>query len=315
MDCFFFSVQTISTIGYGKLYPANIFANIVVMVQSWYVALHILLTNRLGMFFEAFVIALVYGKFTRPTLNKRNIRFSQFAVVAPYKTNDASSTHYVSQRYRDEEFFWTEQQRQQFDLAKQEASYRCWYLELRFMNLRKAQITDTRFHLLLLVWQEVDEETHLYQMSNNASDSQSKTGIPKPKAGHRHAHPKIFELDFVLNTQQMRPRTLEYSTPYLPLPLSVMHRIDKTSPLYPMLLKHEQTCSEEMRHLELSENMELIAVIDAVDESCSDAFQVRFSYTAQDIIYYSRFAPCVSVHNETGKVFVEHEHFDQVISL
>ena len=35
-DCFFFSVQTMETIGYGGLYPASPYSNVIVCVQSYW---------------------------------------------------------------------------------------------------------------------------------------------------------------------------------------------------------------------------------------------------------------------------------------
>jgi inward rectifier potassium channel len=68
-DAFFFSVQTMATIGYGYIIPRTLFANILVTLES--------LTGLLGL---AVVTGLVFAKFSRPTAR---VLFSHVAVVTP----------------------------------------------------------------------------------------------------------------------------------------------------------------------------------------------------------------------------------------
>jgi inward rectifier potassium channel len=70
-DCFFFSVQTLATIGYGKLVPTTRAANLLVAVEA--------LVGLLGF---AILSALLFARFTRPTAK---IRFSRNAIIAPYR--------------------------------------------------------------------------------------------------------------------------------------------------------------------------------------------------------------------------------------
>jgi inward rectifier potassium channel len=69
-DAFFFSVQTMATIGYGRIAPRTIWANGVVTVEA--------LVGLLGL---ALVTGLVFAKFSRPTAR---VLFSRHAVVAPF---------------------------------------------------------------------------------------------------------------------------------------------------------------------------------------------------------------------------------------
>jgi inward rectifier potassium channel len=55
-DLFFFSVQTMSTIGYGTMVPHTIYAHILVTIQAFG-----------GTLFVALVTGLVFAKFSRPT--------------------------------------------------------------------------------------------------------------------------------------------------------------------------------------------------------------------------------------------------------
>ena len=67
---FFFSVETLSTIGYGNIVPVGIAANLVVTVEA-----------LVGLMGFAIVTGLLFARFSRPTAN---VLFSSHAVVAPY---------------------------------------------------------------------------------------------------------------------------------------------------------------------------------------------------------------------------------------
>ncbi len=66
-DAFFFSVQTMATIGYGKMAPHTLLANVLVTIES--------LVGLLGI---ALVTGLTFAKFSRPTAR---VVFSRVAVV------------------------------------------------------------------------------------------------------------------------------------------------------------------------------------------------------------------------------------------
>ena len=68
-DMFFFSVQTMATIGYGKMEPVTLFSNILVSVEA--------LTGLLAL---ALMTGLVFSKFSRPTAR---VRFTRYVVIGP----------------------------------------------------------------------------------------------------------------------------------------------------------------------------------------------------------------------------------------
>ncbi|MEZ5401255.1 MAG: ion channel [Bryobacteraceae bacterium] len=70
-DAFFFSVQTIATIGYGKMTPQGVAANLLVAIEA--------LTGLLGF---AFATGVMFARFSRPSAR---LAFSGQAVVAPYR--------------------------------------------------------------------------------------------------------------------------------------------------------------------------------------------------------------------------------------
>lgn len=69
-DAFFFSVQTMASIGYGAMYPKSDYANAVVAIES--------LVGLLGL---AMGSGLAFARFSRPTAR---VVFSRVAVVALY---------------------------------------------------------------------------------------------------------------------------------------------------------------------------------------------------------------------------------------
>jgi inward rectifier potassium channel len=68
-DAFFFSVQTMATIGYGVMAPSSLVANIMVSIEA-----------LSGLVALAVVTGLVFARFSRPTAR---VRFSRVAVISP----------------------------------------------------------------------------------------------------------------------------------------------------------------------------------------------------------------------------------------
>jgi inward rectifier potassium channel len=68
-DAFFFSVQTMATIGYGKMTPVSAFANVLVSIEALF-----------GLLGFAMATGLIFAKFSRPT---SRVLFSRVAVIAP----------------------------------------------------------------------------------------------------------------------------------------------------------------------------------------------------------------------------------------
>lgn len=73
--CFFFSVQTLATIGYGGLTPVNLAANLLVTFEA-----------LLGLGGFALATGLLFARFSRP---EARVAFSDRAVVAPYRDGTA----------------------------------------------------------------------------------------------------------------------------------------------------------------------------------------------------------------------------------
>lgn len=71
MEAFFFSSQTITTLGYGRVAPIGTVANIVAASES-----------MLGLLGFALATGLLYGRFSKPSAT---IKYTHHAVVAPYQ--------------------------------------------------------------------------------------------------------------------------------------------------------------------------------------------------------------------------------------
>jgi inward rectifier potassium channel len=71
MDAFFFSAQTISTVGYGHISPIGIIPNTIAALES-----------MMGLLAFALATGLLYGRFSRPSAK---IMYSRNALIAPYR--------------------------------------------------------------------------------------------------------------------------------------------------------------------------------------------------------------------------------------
>src|SRR5215472_9730875 len=71
LRAFFFSVQTLSTIGYGQVIPVGTAANTIVTVEA-----------LVGLMGFAIVTGLLFARFSRPTAK---LLFSRHALIAPYQ--------------------------------------------------------------------------------------------------------------------------------------------------------------------------------------------------------------------------------------
>jgi inward rectifier potassium channel len=67
-DCFFFSVQTLATVGYGHMYPQTLYGHVVSMIEI-----------MSGIFLLAVVTGLIFVRFSRPVAR---IAFSRCVVIS-----------------------------------------------------------------------------------------------------------------------------------------------------------------------------------------------------------------------------------------
>lgn len=72
---FFFSCQTLTTLGYGDMHPESDASNLIAAFES-----------LCGFMFFAMVTGLLYGRFSRP---RTRLRFSKNALISPFKEGEA----------------------------------------------------------------------------------------------------------------------------------------------------------------------------------------------------------------------------------
>lgn len=265
-NCVFFSVQTFSTIGYGKIYPSSNYTNVIVSLESF-----------VALFIECFMISLVIGKFTRPTLLKRKIIFSKVAVV-----NNCDYEGNMDPNYR--------------------------YISFRMISTQKAHFVDAHFRLLLLAWSYEDELTAHNEKHSSIVDSKRTSSLYSKifsfhdKEDSKKTQPLkscVYELDFQINVQKGLARGIDHASPILPIPWTIKHKIDSTSPLYDI-----------MNDAKRLENVELIAIYDAIDEATSHNIQARYSYTKCEIFMNAAFKDCV--FRDKNKFNIDMKLFDAI---
>src|ERR1700731_4056296 len=69
-DAFFFSVETLATVGYGHMYPETFYGHLIAMLEI-----------MVGLFGLAVITGLIFVRFSRPTAR---MHFSKVAVIAPF---------------------------------------------------------------------------------------------------------------------------------------------------------------------------------------------------------------------------------------
>jgi len=86
VDGFFFSVDTLGTVGYGVMAPATRFAHAIASIE--------ILT---GLFFSATMTGLIFARFARP---RQSLEFSRVAVIGRHQDNKALMVRVASTRSR-----------------------------------------------------------------------------------------------------------------------------------------------------------------------------------------------------------------------
>jgi inward rectifier potassium channel len=86
-EVFFFSAQTITTVGYGRMNPVGFWPNMVASFES-----------LLGLIVFAVVTGLVYGRFSKAVAH---IRFSPHALISPYQDGFALMIRMANSKNHD----------------------------------------------------------------------------------------------------------------------------------------------------------------------------------------------------------------------
>jgi inward rectifier potassium channel len=142
-DAFFFSVQTMATIGYGQMAPATLYANVLMTVET-----------GVGLMFIALTTGLVFARFSRPTAR---VLFSEVAVIGPYNGKPTLSARLANERQNQilaAEVTMT--------LVRDEVSLE-GDLRRRFYDLKLVRDHSPVFALTFTVMHEIDVDSPLYE--------------------------------------------------------------------------------------------------------------------------------------------------------
>lgn len=85
LDHFFFSVQTMATIGYGRMTPNGVVPNTIVVFEAFF-----------GIVYSALTTGLAFARFTRPTAG---VRFSKAAVIGMHNGQSTLKFRVANERY------------------------------------------------------------------------------------------------------------------------------------------------------------------------------------------------------------------------
>jgi len=141
-DAFFFSVQTMATIGFGVMAPATFYANVMVTIEA-----------LLGMASVAVAAGLIFARFSQPTAR---VLFSNVAVVTPF--NGVPTLMFRCANERRNQIF---EAQVHVDFARQETSAEGMDLR-RSYELDLARNRNPQFSLSWTVMHPIDAESPLY---------------------------------------------------------------------------------------------------------------------------------------------------------
>ena len=141
-DAFFFSVQSITSIGYGAMYPTTTYANILVTIEVF-----------AGMVSTAIITGLAFSKFTQPTAK---VMFSEIATISEH--NGVPTLMLRAANQRRNQIIEAEIR---VYLMRDEISKEGRYMR-RFYMLKLLSDRTPRFTLSWMVMHQIDRDSPLY---------------------------------------------------------------------------------------------------------------------------------------------------------
>lgn len=142
-DAFFFSIQTMASIGYGAMYPKSDYANTLVAIES-----------LVGLMVLAMGTGLAFARFSRPTAR---VVFSRVAVIAPF---DGVPTlmFRVANKRRNQIL----EAQLRLSLVRDEINAEGQFIR-RFYELKLVRSQNPIFILTWLAMHPIDENSPLYE--------------------------------------------------------------------------------------------------------------------------------------------------------
>ncbi len=187
IDAFSFSIQTMATIGYGAMYPTNLYTHILVAIEVF-----------IGLIGMAMITGLMFARFSLPTAR---VIFSRVVVISPYNGVPTLMFRIANQRQN-----WiVEAQVRVTILLNQEVTPEGHSLR-RLCDLKLVRSETPMLALTWLVMHHIDENSPLYGWSeNNFKDLNSQevrffvtlTGLDETVSQTIHAR-HVYTLDKII---------------------------------------------------------------------------------------------------------------------
>ena len=272
-----FTIETFTTIGYGHL------------IWNSKIRWENFMVTYLSNIFDALFVGIVINKMKHGYKLKAQIKFSDIAVInngysmtsiGNDRSNDNNNNiglkwvpKYPLDKYSD----YNVDYGHLLDIGQySNDEYRC--LLFRFQHLRiKSRMCETDLHL------------YLYIPSNN------------------HINGFVLkEMNFELYNQRSRIRSMNFGLPLFHLPMTVFHKIDNISPLYPYIEEIRSPSSNDSNNNNINNNddnilesIEIIVIINSIDESVSNNYQCIWSYKLNEIMIDYEFESMVKIKPQT----------------
>ncbi|MEB3342692.1 ion channel [Okeania sp.] len=158
IDAFSFSVQTMATIGYGAMYPTNVYTHILVAIEVF-----------IGLIGVAMITGLMFARFSLPTAR---VLFSKVAVICPYNGVPTLIFRIANQRHN-----WiVEAQIRVTVLLSQEVTSEGHSMR-RFCDLKLVRSETPMLTLTWSVMHQIDENSPLYGWSEDDFQNVNNQGI------------------------------------------------------------------------------------------------------------------------------------------
>jgi inward rectifier potassium channel len=148
LDAFFFSVQTMASIGYGAIHPITVYANVIVAIEA-----------LVGLLILAMGTGMIFARFSLPAAR---VLFSKVAVVAPYNNIPTLMFRAANQRSN---FILDAQIR--VTLVRNEVTQEGQFMR-RFYELPLVRNESPIFSLTWLVMHPINENSPLYQETSTS---------------------------------------------------------------------------------------------------------------------------------------------------
>ena len=186
-DAFFFSVQTMATIGYGAISPKTFYGNVIVAIEA-----------MLGLLGVAVITGLAFARLARPTAR---ILFSRVAIITQY--NGVSTLMFRTANKRDNQIL---EARLWVFLVRDEVTEEGQAMR-RFYDLSLSRQLSPVFNLTWTAMHPIDENSPLYgetpeSLRDHATEIVvSLTGIDETVAQTVHARYSYLTQEILWDTQ------------------------------------------------------------------------------------------------------------------